>query len=107
MEPNNLTREPFSGPLHHVYIRGVRHVAAGKLAAESGYGRDYISRLARQHRVEGYQLGRHWYIQEKSFRDFVNEQVVLREQRRLRLIAERHFERASFRSTSETSYGQR
>ena len=104
MEPNNLTREPFSGPLYHVDIGGVRHIAAGKLAAESGYGRDYISRLARQHRVAGYQLGRLWYIQEKSFRDFLNAQEVLREQRRLRLIAERQFERASFRLLPEPSH---
>jgi hypothetical protein len=104
MEPNNLTSEPVSGPLYHVDIGGVRHVAAGKLAAESGYGRDYISRLARQRRIVGYQLGRQWYIQEKSFQDFLNAQEVLRQQRRLRLIAERRFERTSFRTLPEPSH---
>jgi hypothetical protein len=106
MESNNLTTEPLSGPLYHIDIGGVRHVAAGKLAAESGYGRDYIARLARQHRIAGYQLGRQWYIHEKSFRDFLDAQKVLREQRRLRLIAERRYERGSVRTAPETSHGQ-
>jgi hypothetical protein len=106
MEPNNLTRESFSGPLYHVDIGGVRHVAASKLAAQSGYGRDYIARLARQRRVAGYQLGRQWYIHEKSFRDFLDAQAVLREQRRLRLIAERRYERGSVRTPTGTSHGQ-
>jgi hypothetical protein len=105
MESNNLTTEPFAGPLYHVDIGGIRHVAAGKLAAESGYSRDYIARLARQHRVAGHRLGRQWYIHEQSFRDFVNLQEVLREQRRLRLIAERRYER-SVRSAPENLHGQ-
>lgn len=46
METNNLTQRALPAPLFHIDIDGIRHVAAGKLAAESGYSRDYIARLA-------------------------------------------------------------
>lgn len=89
---NNLTQEAHPGPLYRIDIAGVPYVAAAVLAAQTGYCRDYIARLARQHRIDGRQLGRQWYIEEKSFRDFLSEQEALREQRRRRLVALRNLE---------------
>ena len=67
MEDNNLSRQALQGPLYQIVIDGLRHVAAGTLAAQSGYCRDYIARLARQRRIAGRKVGRHWFIEEKSF----------------------------------------
>jgi hypothetical protein len=87
MESNNLTKGAPPGPLFHIVIDGTRYVAAGMLATESGYSRDYIARLARQHRIAGRQLGKLWYIAEESFWMFVIEQEKERELRRARMAA--------------------
>ena len=87
MESNNLTQGAPPGPLFHIHIDGARYVAAGVLAAESGYCRDYIARLARQHRIAGRQLGKIWYIAEEPFWMFVIEQEKERELRRARMAA--------------------
>ena len=92
MEEPNLTRQGPPGPLYHIDIEGVRHVAAAVLAAQSGYCRDYIARLARQGRIDGRQLGSSWYINERSLWSFVVEQEALREERRRRLTALRNLE---------------
>jgi len=92
MESNNLTREAPPGSLYHIDIDGVRYVAAGKLAAQSGYCRDYIARLARQHRIAGRKVGRHWFIEEKSFQEFCREQEIEREVRRRVLTIKRRLE---------------
>lgn len=89
MERNNLTQKALPGPLYHVEIDGVRHIAASVLAARSGYCRDYIARLARQHRINGRQLGTHWYIEERSFWEFFLEQQAKAAERRLLLSADR------------------
>jgi hypothetical protein len=90
---NNLTQEAHPGPLYRIDIAGVRHVAAAVLAAQSGYCRDYIARLARQRRIAGRQVGRQWYIEERSFWAFVTEQEIRRGERRILLSAERRRER--------------
>jgi hypothetical protein len=90
---NNLTQEAHPGPLYRIDISGARHVAAAVLAAESGYCRDYIARLARQRRIAGCQLGRQWYIDERSFWSFFVEQEMQRARRRILLSAERRRER--------------
>jgi len=81
MGTNNLTQRSLSAPLYHIDIDGARHVAAAVLAAQSGYTRDYIARLARQHRIAGRQLGTHWYINEVSFWEFLMRQEALRAER--------------------------
>jgi cytidylate kinase len=92
MGDNNLTRRDLPAPLFHIDIDGSRHVAAAVLAAQSGYTRDYIARLARQHRIEGRQLGTHWYINEASFREFIVQQEASRAERRHQLAAVRRNE---------------
>jgi hypothetical protein len=87
MGNNNLTQRTLPAPLFHIDIDGARYVAAGVLAAESGYCRDYIARLARQHRIAGRQLGKIWYIAEEPFWMFVIEQEKERELRRSRMTA--------------------
>jgi hypothetical protein len=92
MEGNNLTQQTLAGPLFHIDIDGVRHVAASVIAAESGYCGDYVARLARWGRIAGRKLGTHWYIDEKSFRTFVTQQEALREERRRQLVALRNLQ---------------
>lgn len=92
MGDNNLTRRSLSAPLFHIDIDGSRHVAAAVLAAQSGYTRDYIARLARQHRIAGRQLGTHWYINELSFWEFFMQQEALRAERRHQLAVSRRLE---------------
>jgi hypothetical protein len=104
MEGNNLTQRASSAPLFHIEIDGVRHVAAAVLAAKSGYSRDYIARLARQHRISGRQLGTHWYIDELSFWNFFLQQQALREERRMLLAAARRREHQTAQSASNPQH---
>jgi hypothetical protein len=103
MEANNLTQRPLPAPLFHIDIDAVRHVAAAALAANSGYCRDYIARLARQGRISGRQLGTHWYIDERSFWHFFIEQEVHRAERRMLLSADRKRERNTNQSQPASS----
>jgi hypothetical protein len=77
---------------YEVLIDGVPHVAAGKLAAEHGFSRDYIARLARQGTLRGRQLGTHWYVEEIAFRTFLVLREYKRALRRHLLIADRKSE---------------
>jgi hypothetical protein len=103
MGNNNLTRRSLPAPLYHIDIDGTRHVAAAVLAAQSGYCRDYIARLARQHRIAGRQLGTHWYIDEVSFWEFFVRQEALHAERRSRLAAVRHLEYRAAQSAPKSS----
>ena len=101
MGTNNLTERTHPAPLFHIDIDGARHVAAAVLAAKSGYTRDYIARLARQHRIAGRQLGTHWYINEVSFWEFFMRQEALRAERRLQLASLRRLEYYNAQSASK------
>jgi hypothetical protein len=92
MGNNNLTQRTLPAPLFHIDIDGARHIAAAVLAAQSGYTRDYIARLARQHRIAGRQLGTHWYINEVSFWEFFMRQDALHAERRHQLGVIRRLE---------------
>ena len=77
---------------HEIFVDGVRHVAAGQLAADYGLDRDYIARLARHGKVRGRQFGTHWFVDDISFKSY----LVLREYehaaRREKLAADRQRE---------------
>jgi hypothetical protein len=92
MGTNNLTKRTLPAPLFHIDIDGARHIAAAVLSAQSGYTRDYIARLARQHRIAGRQLGTHWYINEVSFWEFFMRQEALHAERRHQLAVVRRLE---------------
>ena len=64
--------------VYEIFVDGVRHVAAGKLALDHGISRDYIARLARLGKLRGRQFGTQWYIGEIAFKNF----LVLREYQR-------------------------
>ena len=100
---NNLTQRALPAPLFHIDIDGVRHVAAARLAAQSGYCRDYITRLARECRIAGRRLGTDWYIDERSFWNFFIEQEARNAQRRIDLASARRREFESAQSTPENS----
>ncbi|PIT91301.1 hypothetical protein COU17_01175, partial [Candidatus Kaiserbacteria bacterium CG10_big_fil_rev_8_21_14_0_10_49_17] len=51
-----------------------------------GYTHDYISRMARQGKIEGRQFGRAWYVDEDSLADFVkvNTEEIFKKRKELR-----------------------
>ncbi len=58
-----------------IYVNGVRLLSARDIAREHGYVRDYISRLCRQGKVSGRQLGRLWYVDASSFDEFLRQRA--------------------------------
>jgi len=62
---------------------------AGELV---GYTNDYVARLARKGKVIGRMVGRTWYVEEESFRDFLSLNIVVKEKRNHELSLERKHE---------------
>jgi len=63
---------------------------AGKL---SGYTHDYISRMARQGKIEGRQFGRAWYVDEDSLSDFVkiNTEEISQKREELKEVRQKEY----------------
>jgi hypothetical protein len=78
------------------------------LAAEHGYTRDYVARLARTHRIVGRQFGAWWYVDEQSFQRFLVQEEKERAARRIHLAAQRRreYEMARAADTSEPANNQ-
>jgi hypothetical protein len=70
----------------------VRHVAARKLAADHGIVRDYVTYLVRHGKVHGCRLGTRWYINERSFTDFLIRREYEHSARRVKIAAQRRSE---------------
>jgi len=50
---------------------------AGKIF---GYTNDYVTRLARQKKVFGKMVGRVWYVEEESFKNFIQNNTAQKNQ---------------------------
>jgi hypothetical protein len=75
-------------------INGKMYEPSAVVAGAFGYTSDYVSKLAREGKVAGTQVGRQWYIDRSSlakFLDFVSKQKVARQEV---LRTERKLERA-------------
>ncbi len=78
-----------------IYLKDDKHISATDAASSAGLSRDYIARLCRQGKVVGHQVGKNWYVSERSFSEFQKNQNSLKAQRREQLIQQRQQEYAS------------
>ncbi|HTR18369.1 MAG TPA: hypothetical protein VMH91_00060, partial [Candidatus Paceibacterota bacterium] len=75
-----------------LFFDGTRFIPASEAAGISNLTRDYITRLARESKVVGRQVGRQWYVSEESFKAFLVAQEYANSQRRGALTRERQQE---------------
>ncbi len=64
-----------------VLIEGKTYISSKRAAKISGYTQDYVGQLVRGKRVTAQKIGRSWYIQEKSFRDYISASPALVEKK--------------------------
>ena len=64
-----------------VLIEGKTYISSKRAAQTSGYTQDYVGQLVRGKRVTAQKIGRSWYIQEKSFRDYISGNPILAEKK--------------------------
>ncbi|MEM9336885.1 MAG: helix-turn-helix domain-containing protein [Patescibacteria group bacterium] len=76
-----------------VEINGIEFITTRDAAKVSNYSNDYISKLAREGRVVGMQLGRQWFVDPTSVKNFIEQAVVEKEVRKKKLREERSLER--------------
>ena len=77
-----------------VEIDGKKFQTAKDAASLSGYSRDYISRLAREKKIDAHQVGRQWFVSLDSLSDYVRAAEQESQARQLKLSEERRRERA-------------
>ncbi len=78
-----------------IYFKDDKHISATDAAALAGLSRDYIARLCRQGKVVGHQVGKNWYVSERSFTEFLKSQDTAKAQRREQLVQQRQIEYAT------------
>jgi len=69
------------------------YATSAELATRFSYSKDYISRLAREGKVNARQVGRQWLIEENSLQSFVASVEMEKKQRAAELRRERQQER--------------
>ena len=81
-----------------VDIDGVRFESSASLAARFGYSADYVSRLAREGKVEASRMGRLWFIDTASFTRFVASTEEDKKKRSEEIRIMRQTERESYQT---------
>ena len=71
---------------------GENFIPAKEVAAEFGYTPDYVSKLAREGKIDGEKVGRIWFVEKSSFQSFLDHIEKEKELRRQQLSLERHKE---------------
>lgn len=98
-----------------IVIDGVTYEASGQLASRFGYTIDYISRLAREGRVQATRVGRKWFVEPTSLEQFVEDSKLKKAELSARVSAERKLEKltsalvstnAEAVTTKEAVYGE-
>jgi len=74
-------------------INGKEYQASAVVAREFGYTSDYVSRLARERKIEASQVGRQWFIEVASLREFISSSEKEKEIRSKKLREQRQQER--------------
>src|SRR3989344_2032937 len=54
-----------------IFFDGKRYISAHDAASSSDLTRDYIARLCRDGRVTGRRIGKNWYVEHASLKDFL------------------------------------
>jgi hypothetical protein len=55
-------------------ISGKRYISSKRIAKENKYHSDYIGQLIRGGKILGTKVGRAWYVEERSFADYLNKE---------------------------------
>lgn len=89
-------------------INGKEYVPTNVLASQCGYSSDYISRLAREEKVLGTQIGRQWFVEPESLKTCLSQinfqkQIRQEELRRKRKIEHEFHQRKVASKTHEAT----
>lgn len=74
-------------------INGKNLVPIKEVLGRTEYTRDYISKLAREGQIVAAQIGRQWYVDETSLKNFTEASAMEAQLRRQQLSQERRLER--------------
>ena len=84
-------------------INGKKFKPSAELARQFGYSMDYISRLAREGKVEATRVGRQWFVDALSLENFVEQTSKQKEFNREQLRTERKLELISYSKSTNTN----
>ncbi len=76
-------------------VNGIRFESCATIAHRFGYTPDYVSRLAREGKVEATRVGRLWFINPAKFETFVHKVELEKDQRKQTLRRSRKMERSA------------
>lgn len=79
---------------HNVELHGVAYLSTHEAAKLVGYTSDYVSRLAREKKIEATRVGRQWFVNPISLENFCAIANREREARNKKLRTERKAERS-------------
>lgn len=83
-----------------IEVNGTQYLSTREAAKLVSMSHDYVSRLARERRVVGVQIGRKWYVDPVSLKNFKRCLDLEKESRRQQLRAERIAEQRIARASS-------
>jgi len=66
-----------------------KYLSSGYAGKIFGYTNDYVARLARQKKVCGKMVGRTWYVEEESFKNFIQNNTAQKNQLHKKLSEKR------------------
>ncbi|MCI0557123.1 MAG: hypothetical protein MN733_01405, partial [Nitrososphaera sp.] len=75
-----------------IFFDGIRYISAGKASELPDFTRDYIGRLCREKKVRGKRIGKNWYVDENSFKEFLIAQEYKKNKYRESLSEQRALE---------------
>ena len=78
-----------------IEINGIEFITTREAAKVANYSNDYISKLAREGRVKGMQLGRQWFVDPTSLQNFLEQKKIEKNLRSEELRRERMLERTA------------
>lgn len=79
-----------------IHFEGKNYLSSKEAGRISGYTNDYISRLAREAKIDARRVGTQWFVEPKSLDSFLQNAQKVREARKESLRAERQKERTNF-----------
>ena len=79
-----------------IQFQGKQYLSSKEAGSISGYTNDYISRLAREGKIDATRVGTQWFVEPKSLDAFLQNALKVREARKEMLRAERKKERTTF-----------
>ncbi|MSU73968.1 DNA-binding protein, partial [Candidatus Kaiserbacteria bacterium] len=72
-----------------IFFDGKRYISANEAAVSADLTRDYVARLCRDGKISGRRVGKHWYVEQASIRDFLVTQEYTKSVRNEFLTRER------------------